>query len=166
MKGDLGIEIRAATRADVPIIAEFIRKLAEYERLADEVALSEAQLEETLFGERKFGEVLLAYVEGSPVGFALYYYGYSTFLAQPVLYLEDLFVLEAFRRKGVGKRLFLDLLEIARKEGCGRFEWSVLDWNKSAIDFYESIGARAQREWVRYRLEEQQIKSLLEGGFS
>lgn len=91
MKGHLGIEIRAANRGDVPIIAEFIRKLAEYERLADEVALSEEQLEETLFGERKFGEVLLAYVEGSPVGFAIYYFGYSTFLAQPVFYLEDLF---------------------------------------------------------------------------
>jgi GNAT superfamily N-acetyltransferase len=166
LKGHLGIEIRAANRGDVPIIAEFIRKLAEYERLADEVALSEEQLEETLFGERKFGEVLLAYVEGSPVGFAIYYFGYSTFLAQPVFYLEDLFVLDAFRRKGVGKRLFGELLEIARKERCGRFEWSVLDWNQSAIDFYESIGARAQKEWVRYRLEEKQIKGLLEGGFS
>ena len=110
--------------------------------------------------------MLLAYVEGSPVGFAIYYFGYSTFLAQPVFYLEDLFVLDAFRRKGVGKRLFGELLEIARKERCGRFEWSVLDWNQSAIDFYESIGARAQKEWVRYRLEEKQIKGLLEGGFS
>lgn len=166
MKGHLGIEVRAANQGDVPIIAEFIRKLAEYERLADEVALSEAQLAKTLFGERRFGEVLLADVEGSPVGFAIYYFGYSTFLAQPVLYLEDIFVLEAFRRKGVGKRLFGELLEIARKEGCGRFEWSVLDWNKCAIEFYESIGARAQKEWVRYRLEENQIKGLLEGGFS
>lgn len=159
------MEVRTADREDLPVIANFIRKLAEYERLEGELSLSEAQLAETLFGERKYAHVILAFVGSRPVGFALYYFAYSTFLASPVLYLEDIFVLEEHRRQGVGRRLFGELLKIARKEKCGRFEWSVLDWNVSAIQFYEGLGARAQNEWIRHRLDQTQIQRLLDGDF-
>src|SRR4051812_45904979 len=137
------IEIRFATRADVGLLREFIFALAEYEQLAKECFATEEKLERTLFGERPAAEALLAFVDGEAAGFALFFCNYSTFLAQPGLYLEDLFVKPDLRRRGVGRALFRRLAQIAVERGCGRFEWSALDWNATAIAFYEGMGARA-----------------------
>ncbi len=154
------IIIRPGTAADVRLIAEFIRSLAEYEKLEHEVTFSEDLLRRTLFGNKRHAEVLLGFLDDKPAGFAVYYFTYSTFLAKPGLYLEDLFVKPQLRGKGVGKALFNRLLKRAREEACGRFEWSVLDWNSPAIEFYQKLGANPQKEWVRYRLDENQIQQL------
>ena len=155
-----GIEARQAERADLPLIAGFIRELAAYEKRADEAVFTEADLEATLFGDEKCAEVLLAYVDGEAGGFAVYFFAYSTFLARPVLYLEDLFVREHLRGRGAGKVLFNELIELAHQKRCGRMEWSVLDWNESAVEFYKKLGAQAQSEWVKYRLTGAQIAAL------
>jgi GNAT superfamily N-acetyltransferase len=144
--------IRTASAADVPLILDFIRGLAVYEKLAHEVAATEATLRETLFGATPAAQVVIAEVDGQPAGFALYFFNYSTFLARPGLYLEDLFVKPEFRGAGTGKALLLHLAKIANARGCGRMEWSVLDWNKPAIKFYEAIGARRMKEWQICRL--------------
>jgi GNAT superfamily N-acetyltransferase len=154
------IIIRPGTAADVRLIAEFIRSLAEFEKLEHEVTFSEDQLRRTLFGNKRHAEVMLGFMEDKPAGFAVYYFTYSTFLARPGLYLEDLFVKPQLRGKGIGTALFNRALKRAREEGCGRFEWSVLHWNSPAIEFYEKLGAQAQKEWVRYRLDEKQIQQL------
>ena len=154
------IIIRPGTAADIRLIAEFIRSLAEYEKLADQVSFSEDQLRRTLFGNKRHAEVLLGFLDDQPAGFAIYFFTYSTFMAKPGLYLEDIFVKPQLRGKGVGKALFNRLLKRAREEGCGRFEWSVLDWNEPAIKFYESLGAQPLKEWIRYRLDEKQIVQL------
>ncbi len=146
------LTIRCATALDVSLILDFIRALALYERAAAEVVADEERLRETLFGESPQAKVLLALWEGSPVGFAVYFFSYSTWLARKGLYLEDLFVLPEARGKGAGKALLQRLARIAVEEGCGRLEWSVLDWNQPAIDFYLSLGAVPQSEWTRYRL--------------
>jgi len=144
--------IRSATPADVPTIAELIRALADYEKLTHEVVLDESQMREHLFGERPFAEVLLAEDDGIVVGFALFFHNYSTFLAKPGLYLEDLFVRPECRGRGYGKALLLAVARLAVERGCGRVEWAVLDWNTPSIQFYESIGARAMNEWTIFRL--------------
>ncbi len=144
--------IRPATAADVPLILNFIRDLAVYEKLAHEVVATEAQLQRTLFGSPPAAQVVIAEVNGTPAGFALYFFNYSTFLAQPGLYLEDLFVKPEFRGSGTGKALLLHLAQIANTRGCGRMEWSVLDWNEPAIKFYESLGAKRMKEWQICRL--------------
>ena len=144
--------IRTATATDVPLILDFIRGLATYEKLAHEVIATEATLQHTLFGATPAAQVVIAEVDGQPAGFALYFFNYSTFLAQPGLYLEDLFVRPEFRGAGTGKALLLHLAKIANARGCGRMEWSVLDWNEPAIKFYESLGARRMREWQICRL--------------
>lgn len=144
--------IRPATAADTPIICELIRALAEYERLAHEVKLDEDQLREQLFGPRPFAEVLLAEEAGAVVGFALYFYNFSTFLGRPGIYLEDLFVKPEQRAQGHGKALLKALARLAVERSCGRFEWSVLDWNQPAINFYRALGAVAMDEWTVYRL--------------
>ena len=133
--------IRPATAADVPTIARLIRALAEYERLAHEVVLDEARLHEHLFGPRPYAEVLLAEDAGQVVGFALFFHNYSTFLAKPGVYLEDLFVVPEQRGRGHGKALLTALARLAVERGCGRLEWAVLDWNTPSIDFYCSLGA-------------------------
>jgi GNAT superfamily N-acetyltransferase len=133
--------IRAATEADVPLILAFIRELAAYEKLSAEVTATEEQLRLTLFGPRRFAEALFACADDQPVGFAIFFHNYSTFLAQPGLYLEDLYVQPAFRKRGLGKLLITTIARIAVERGCGRFEWTVLDWNKPSIEFYESLGA-------------------------
>ena len=158
----MSIEIREAVPGDLPLVAGFIRELAEYEKLAHEATFRILDLQSTLFGEEKCANALLAFKDGTPAGFAIYFYAYSTFLARPVLYLEDLFVRPEERGRGVGKALFGELLRIAHQKRCGRFEWSVLDWNTSAIGFYEQLGARPQREWVKYRLSAEQIADLSE----
>src|SRR3954453_16218914 len=144
--------IRAARIEDVPTIAELIRALAEYERLSHEVVLDEASLSEHLFGARPFAEVLLGEEQGAVVGFALFFHNFSTFLAKPGLYLEDLFVRPAARGRGHGKALLAALAKLALDRGCGRFEWSVLDWNTPALDFYASLGAVPMEEWTVQRL--------------
>lgn len=146
------VAIRPATAGDSPTILRFIRALAEYERLAHEVVATEAELRATLFGHRPAAEVLLAEVDEVPVGFALFFTSYSTFLAQPGLYLEDLFVEPAARGHGVGLALMAALARTAVDRNYGRFEWSVLDWNAPALAFYARLGARPQSEWTVQRL--------------
>lgn len=146
------LSIRAAGPADCAAILGFIRELAEYERLLHEVTADEAQLRATLFGERPAAEVLIAELGGAPVGFALFFPSYSTFLGKPGLYLEDLFVRPAARGRGVGLALMSALARLAVARGYGRFEWSVLDWNEPALRFYAALGARPQSEWTVQRL--------------
>jgi GNAT superfamily N-acetyltransferase len=149
--------IRTATADDVPLILGFIRDLAIYEKLLPEVVATEETLRRTLFGDPPAAHVVIAEVAGQPAGFALYFFNYSTFLAQPGLYLEDLFVKPEFRERGIGKVLLLHLAKIANARGCGRMEWSVLDWNQPAIEFYEKIGARRMKEWQTCRLTGQAL---------
>ncbi len=151
--------IRPATVADLPLILGFIRQLAEYEKLLPEVEATEPRLRQSLFpGEgAPFAHCLLAFIRDDagqlqPAGFAIYFFNYSTFLAKPGLYLEDLYVSTEFRGRGVGKALLLQAAKIANERGCGRMEWTVLDWNQPAIDFYESLGARRMKEWQICRL--------------
>ena len=152
--------IRAATAADLPLILQFIRELAEYERLADEVTADEAALRGTLFGERPAAGCLLAFADDTPAGFAVYFTNYSTFLARPGLYLEDLFVRPAWRGQGMGKALLLHLARLAHANGCGRMEWTVLDWNEPAIAFYESLGAKRLTDWTICRLDRAALARL------
>ena len=144
--------IRFATSGDVPALGRLIRALAEYERLSQEVSLSEDRLREHLFGLRPFAETLIAEEGGQAVGFALFFHSYSTFLGKPGIWLEDLFVEPAHRGKGHGKALLSAVTRIAQERGCGRLEWSVLHWNESAIAFYRSVGAVPLKEWTVYRL--------------
>ena len=147
-----GIRIEGAVEADVPLILELIKGLAEYERLSGEVTATEDGLRQALFGASSPARALIARDGAEAVGFAVYFYNFSTFLGRPGLYLEDLFVRPDWRRRGVGRRLLRHLARLAVAEGCGRLEWSVLDWNAPAIAFYRSIGARAMDEWTVYRL--------------
>jgi GNAT superfamily N-acetyltransferase len=150
----MSLSIRSATPADAALILEFIRGLADYEKLTHEVEATEEKLRATLFpvDGKSVAECVLAFSDGVPAGFALFFSNYSTFLAKPGLYLEDLFVKPEFRGRGIGKGLLLHLARLANQRGCGRMEWSVLDWNESAIAFYESLGARRLREWQICRL--------------
>lgn len=148
----MSLRIVPALEADVPVILDFIRQLAEYEKLSHEVAATEETLRATLFGPRPYAEVLIAYWEQMPVGFALYFHNYSTFLAKPGIYLEDLFVNPSARGKGIGKALLTKLAEVALERGCGRVEWAVLDWNAPSIEFYRRMGAKPMDEWTTFRL--------------
>ncbi len=141
------ITIHPAAPNDVSILFELIKALAEYEKLSHEVVGSQLDLQAHLFGPRPYAEAILARVEGQAVGFALFFHNYSTFLMQPGIYLEDLFVLPQYRRQGIGKRLITHVGKIALARKCGRFEWNVLDWNEPAIAFYQSIGAEIKPEW-------------------
>ncbi|MFO0966500.1 MAG: GNAT family N-acetyltransferase [Gemmataceae bacterium] len=152
--------IRAATPADVPAIARLIRGLADYEKLSHAVTLEEARLHEHLFGPRPFAEVLLAEDTGRVVGFALFFHNYSTFLAQPGIYLEDLFVFPEERGKGHGKALLVALARLAVARGCGRLDWLVLDWNEPAIGFYRRLGAEPMDEWTTFRLTGAPLEAL------
>lgn len=144
--------IRAAVEADVPLILQLIRELAEFEHLSHEVAATETALREHLFGPRPYVEVLIASIEQHPAGFALFFHNYSTFLAKPGIYLEDLYVREDWRNHGVGTALLQAVRQLAVARSCGRYEWSVLNWNQRAIDFYEKMGAKPMSEWTIYRL--------------
>lgn len=148
-----GLEIRMATEDDLPIILRFIQDLAVYERLRDKCVANLDKLRKTLFTSPPAAEVLIARLDGEPVGFALFFSSYSTFLAQRGIYLEDLFVDPAARGKGVGLALLASLARLAVERDCGRLEWAVLDWNRLAIDFYERLGARPMTDWRTYRLE-------------
>jgi GNAT superfamily N-acetyltransferase len=153
-------QIREAEVEDVPIILELIRDLATYERAPDEVCATEEQLVDVLFGERPAAEVLLAFEAESPVGFAVYFYNFSTWLGRAGLYLEDLFVKPEKRGKGYGRALLVELAKIARDRGCGRMEWVVLNWNEPAIKFYRALGAKPMDEWTVFRLTRDGIASL------
>jgi GNAT superfamily N-acetyltransferase len=144
--------IRLATPTDLPAIIHLIRALAEYEKLSHQVVIEEARLREHLFGPKPYAEVLLAEDGDQVVGYALFFHTYSTFLARPSLYLEDLFVLPEQRGRGHGKALLARLARLAVERGCGRFEWMVLDWNTPAIQFYESLGATVSPEWKLCRM--------------
>jgi len=144
----------------VPVIAELIRGLARFEKLEHEVVMTEALLEVGLFGDRPYAEVVLAEDDGRPVGFALFFYNFSTFLGRPGLYLEDLFVLPEHRGSGIGRLLLAHLARLAVERGCGRLEWAVLDWNRDAIQFYERLGARPNSDWTVYRLTSEALTGL------
>ena len=144
--------IREATIDDVPLILTFIKELAEYERLPHEVVATEESLREALFGERRAAEVFIGEHGGEPAGFALFFHNFSTFVGRPGLYLEDLYVRPARRGQGFGRALLAHLARLAKRRGCGRLEWAVLDWNEPAIRFYRSLGAVAMDEWTVYRV--------------
>ncbi len=152
--------IRPAVPADLPVIAQLVRELAEYERLADQVVLDEARLAVHLFGPRPYAEVLIAEDGGAVVGLALFFHNYSTFGGRPGIYLEDLFVRPGARGKGLGKALLLALARLAVERDCCKVEWSVLNWNEPSIRFYESLGAKPQDEWTVYRLDAAAITRL------
>jgi GNAT superfamily N-acetyltransferase len=160
MKGAADFQIRPAVVKDVPVILQLIRDLATYERAPDEVTATEGQLVEVLFGERPTAEVLLAFEGTLAVGFAVYFYNFSTWLGRPGLYLEDLFVRPDKRGKGYGRALLVELAKIARDRGCGRMEWAVLNWNEPAIKFYRALGATPMDEWTVFRLTREEIAKL------
>ena len=160
VKTSENFQIRPAGVNDVTIILQLIRDLATYERAPDQVVATEDQLVDILFGERPVAEVLLAFKGELPVGFAVYFYNFSTWLGRPGLYLEDLFVKPDRRGKGYGRALLVELAKIARDRGCGRMEWAVLDWNEPAINFYRALGAKPMHEWTVFRLTRDGIAKL------
>ncbi|HEY6814862.1 MAG TPA: GNAT family N-acetyltransferase [Croceibacterium sp.] len=154
------LAIRPATPTDLPLIAELIRALAEYEKLGHEVRFEEAVLGEKLFGPRPYAEVLIGEVDGEPQGFALFFHNFSTFEGRPGIYLEDLFVRPDARGKGLGKALLAELARLAVERGCARLEWWVLDWNEPSIGFYRSLGARPMDEWTVMRVDGPALAAL------
>lgn len=157
------IEIRPAERGDAALILHYIRELAIYEKAEHEVVASVADIESSLFGANSPARGLICLQDGQPVGYAVYFFSYSTWLGKSGLYLEDLYITPAARGSGAGKSLLRHLARLAVQQGCGRFEWSVLDWNQPAIDFYQSFGAEPQSEWVRYRLAGDALQRFAEG---
>jgi GNAT superfamily N-acetyltransferase len=156
--------IRSTTQADIPLILDFIRGIADYEKLLHEVVATEATLTESLFGEKSNTEVLFGEYEGKPVCFVVFFHNFSTFLGRQGLYLEDLFVLPEWRGKGIGKIMLTYLAHVAHERGCGRFEWTVLDWNEPAINFYMSLGAVPMDEWTVFRLTGDPLEKLAQAG--
>jgi len=154
------IEIRFAERSDVPLIVHLIKSLAVYEKLESMVVATEEKVDRAMFGERPYAETIIAEVDGKPAGFALFFHNFSTFLAQPGIYLEDLFVVPEKRGSGIGRMLLARLAQLAVERDCGRLEWSVLDWNQDAVRFYERLGARPNSEWTVYRLAGQALREL------
>jgi GNAT superfamily N-acetyltransferase len=157
------IAIRPATREDVPLILHFVRELADYERALHEAVATEAQVTQALFGPEVRAWSVICELDGEPAGFALYFFNYSTWMGKYGLYLEDLYVSPRFRGSGAGKALLRHLARLAVEADCGRFEWSVLDWNTPAIEFYEAFGARPQSEWTTYRLTGQALLDFAAG---
>ena len=156
----MSVRIEPAGPADVPMILQLIRELAQFEHLLDQVTATEEQLRETLFGPRPGAEVIMARIGDEVAGFALFFHNYSTFLTKPGLYLEDLYVRQKFRGQGCGEQLLRHLASIAIARGCGRLEWSVLDWNQRAIDFYKALGAVPMHEWTIYRVTGEALARL------
>jgi GNAT superfamily N-acetyltransferase len=156
--------VREASEGDVPLILTFIRELAEYERLSHEVVATEEGLRESLFGEHRYAEVLIAEHDGEAAGFALFFHNFSTFLGRAGIYLEDLYVRPEFRGSGIGRQLLVRLAQLAVERGCGRLEWSVLDWNEPSIGFYRRLGAVAMDDWTVYRVSGDALRKLGGGG--
>jgi len=163
MSDPTGLTITIASERDIPHILTFIKALAEYERLADSVVATEEGLRATLFGPRPYAECEIARWNGEPAGFALFFHNYSTFLARPGVYLEDLFVNPEFRGKGIGRSLLQYLAGVAVERNCGRLEWSVLDWNAPAIGFYKSLGAEPLEDWTIFRVKGEALARLAGG---
>ena len=157
-------QIREASERDVPLILSFIRELAEYEKLSREVVATEEGLRESLFAGRRYAEVLIAEHDGAPAGFALFFHNFSTFLGKPGIYLEDVYVRPEFRGTGIGRQLLVKLAHLALERGCGRLEWSVLDWNEPSIGFYRQLGAVAMEDWTVYRVSGDALRKLGGGG--
>lgn len=153
-------EIKAASIQDIPLILSFIKELAEYKKLLHEVVATEDILKETLFGDQAHAEVIIGYLNHTPVSFALYFHNFSTFLGRPGIYLEDLFVKPKARGKGIGQKMLAYLAHLAKSRKYGRLEWWVLDWNETAISFYKRIGAKAMDEWTVYRVTDQALDNL------
>lgn len=158
------IDIRPAQPEDVATLWTLVKALAEYEKLSDEVTGTPEALEQHLFGPRPFAEAILARIDQQPAGFALYFYNFSTFLMKPGIYLEDLFVLSQYRRCGIGRAIFQYLAQSAVEQGCGRFEWNVLDWNEPAIRFYQQMGAELKPDWTGCRLSGEALEKLAQSG--
>jgi GNAT superfamily N-acetyltransferase len=154
------LKIRPATGADVQLLVEFICALAEYEKLLDEVVATEESVSESLFGEKPVADALIGEWEGEPVAFAVYFENFSTFMGRSGLYLEDLFVKPEYRQRGIGKGMLKHLAKIAVERGCPRFEWVALDWNESAIEFYEGLGAKQMSDWRFFRMSGEPLKQL------
>lgn len=154
-------EIKPATINDAQTIVDLIKAIAEYEKLSDQVQATPETIIEYLFSHKSYAECIIAFKKNEPIGFALFFHNFSTFVSKPGIYLEDLFVLESHRGKGYGKKLLIQVIALAKQRNCGRVDWSVLNWNKPAIDFYESLGATAMNEWTTYRLNEETISTLL-----
>jgi GNAT superfamily N-acetyltransferase len=155
-----GLKIKMAQISDVPLILQFIRELAEYEKLLHEVVATEEILRETLFGEKPVAEVVIGYAEGLPAGFALFFHNFSTFLGRPGIYLEDLYVKPEFRGRGFGQQLLSYLAKLAKERNCGRLEWWVLDWNEPSIKFYKNLGAVPMDEWTVFRVTGKALDEL------
>lgn len=153
-------KIREASRSDIPVILQLIRDLATYERAPNDVTATEEDLIQVLFGDKPAAEVRLAFENETPVGFAVFFHNFSTWLGRPGVYLEDLFVKPEHRGKGYGRALLVDLAKIARDRNCGRMEWAVLNWNDPAIQFYRTLGAKPMDEWTVFRLTGDGIKEL------
>lgn len=158
------LEIRRASPEDVPLVLRFIGELAEYERLANEMVATEELVHDALFGPKAVAEVLLAFMGDEPAGFALFFHNFSTFLGRRGIYLEDLYVSPALRGKGIGGALLAELAQVALERDCGRLEWSVLDWNESAIRVYESLGAVPMHGWTVYRLSGERLRRSAKRG--
>lgn len=157
---DARIHIAPATEADVPTILSFIRALAEYEKLSHLCTATEEGLRQTLFGDRRFAEVLIARIDRTPIGHAIFFHNYSTFLAAPGMYIEDIFVLPEYRGRGAGKALLRAVGAIARARDCARLEWAVLDWNTPSVEFYKRMGAQVMTDWWSCRMDREQIAAL------
>jgi len=155
-----GFDLRAAQSGDVSLLLSLIRELAEYEKLSHEAMATEEMLHNNLFGERRFAEALIGEYRGEPAAFALFFHNFSTFVGRPGLYLEDLYVKPHLRGNGFGKTMLSYLAQLARERGCGRFEWSVLDWNEPALRFYRSLGAEALDDWTVHRVSGQALDEL------
>jgi len=160
LNSNTGIFIRSAVKEDVGLILSFIKELADYEKLTDAVTANEELLLKTLFGVESVAKSLLAFYDDKPAGFAIYFYNFSTFIGKPGLYLEDVFVKKELRGKGIGKEILIHLANIALQKDCGRFEWSVLDWNEPSIKFYKNLGAKQMDEWTVFRLDKKGIENL------
>jgi len=158
--GIVNFTIKPAVQKDVPLILSFITKLADYERLSHEVVATEELLQRSLFGPRRTAEVAIGYFENEPVGFVLYFHNFSTFLGRPGIYIEDLFVEERYRRRGYGGSLLAYVAQVASARDCGRLEWSVLDWNEPAINFYKKLGAVPMNEWTVFRVTGANLRRL------
>lgn len=154
------VDIAPASPADVPLLLDLVKELAAFENLQHEVIATESSLHRALFGSRPGAEAVVARVGGEPAGFALYFHNFSTFLGKQGLYLEDLFVRPAFRGRTIGKSLLIHLAKLALQRDCGRFEWAVLDWNSSAREFYETLGAEAKSAWINYRITGEALRRL------
>ncbi len=153
------LSIRPAGEDETGIVLEYIRRIARFEKLEHQVETTEELLYDALF-VKKYAEVVLAVLDGKPIGFALFFHNFSTFVGRPGLYLEDLYIDEEYRGKGYGKKVFLHLVSLAKERNCGRMEWTALNWNRNAIDFYHSLGAIAMDEWTTFRLTEEGIAQL------